>query len=139
MVNRQSFNITAKSYQPQIGSWNGTTLSYNDYDSSNQKYISDSTQTLSVNTDWVNEDYNEIFKQLMVSDEVYWIYNERTPILEASPFSEGFNEAFGGEVIGILRPIIIRTETIEFTTAVVDKLIQYSFDFEWGQNYKLIM
>jgi hypothetical protein len=139
MVNRQSFNITAKSYQPQIGSWNGTTLSYNDYDSSNQKYISDSTQTLSVNTDWVNEDYNEIFKQLMVSDEVYWIYNERTPILEASPFSEGFSEAFGGEVIGIIRPIIIRTETIEFKTAVVDKLIQYSFDFEWGQNYKLIM
>ncbi len=138
MINRQSFVVESKSYQPQIGNWNSSTLSYNEYDSSNLKYISDSRQTLSVNTDWVDQDYNEIFKQLMVSDEVYWIYNERTPILDASPFSEGFSEAFGGEVIGILRPITIKTETVQFKTGVVDKVIQYAFDFEWGQNYKLI-
>ena len=45
------------------------TLTYNDYDSAIQNYITDSTLKLSVNTDYVNEDYNEIFKQLMVSDE----------------------------------------------------------------------
>ena len=138
MINRQSFQVESKNYQPQIGSWNANTLSYNDYESSNLKYISDSKQTISVNTDWIDEDYNEIFKQLLVSDEIYWIYNERTPILEASPYSEGFNDGFGGEVIGILRPIVIKTETVQFKTGVVDKVIQYAFDFDWGQNYKLI-
>lgn len=138
MINKLGFNITRKSYQPQLGSWDSSTLLYNDYDSSNLNYINDSIQTLTVNTDWVSEDYNEIFKQLLVSDEIYWVYNERTPILEASPFSEGFGEGFGGEVEGILRPIKITTDSIIFKTGVVDKTIQYTFDFEWGQSYKLV-
>jgi len=38
-----------------------------------------------------------------------------------------------------LRPITIRTESVIFKTGAVDKLIQYTFDFEWGQSYKLII
>jgi hypothetical protein len=119
MVNRQGFNTTKRTYQPQLGSWQSSTLSYNNYDSATLNYISDSTQTLSVNTFWVDEAYNEIFKQLMVSDEIYWLYDEGNS--------------------NSIRPITIRTESIVFKTNVVDHLIQYSFDFNWGQNYKLII
>jgi hypothetical protein len=118
MVSKEAFQVQTKTYQPQLGSWTGTSLSYNGYDSSKLNYVSDSSQTLRVNTDWVSEDYNDIFKQLMVSDEIYWIYDE-----------SGDN----------LRPITIKTETIEFKTGVVDKLIQYAFDFDFGQQYKLII
>ncbi len=118
MVNRQSFNTERRTYQPQLGSWQSPTLGYNNYDSSVLNYIADSKQAISVNTDWVDEAYNEIFKQLLVSDEVYWIYNEAT---------------------GDLRPITINTSSITFKTGVVDKVIQYSFDFNWGQAYKLII
>jgi hypothetical protein len=118
MISREGFNVTTRTYQPQIGSWNGTTFGYNGYDSSKLNYVSDSSQTLSVNTDWVSEDYNEIFKQLLVSDEIYWVYDE------------------GNDK---LRPITIRTESVIFKTGAVDKLIQYTFDFEWGQSYKLII
>ena len=118
LVSRESFNTQIRTFQRQIGSWNSPTLSYNNYDSSTQNYSTDSTQTLSVNSDWLSEDYNEILKQLMVSDEIYWIYNESS---------------------GDLRPITIKTNSITFKTNVVDKLIQYSFDFEFGQNYKLIL
>ena len=118
LVSRQSFSTTTRTYQPQLGSWQGSTLSYNQYDSSVQNYVSDSTQALSVNTDWLSEDYNEILKQLLVSDEIYWVYDET-------------NE--------LLRPITISTSNIQFKTGVVDKLIQYSFDFNFGQNYKLII
>jgi hypothetical protein len=118
MVNRQSFNTTRKTYQPQLGTWQGSSLQYNNYDSSMLNYISDSTQTIMVNTDWVDEAYNEIFKQLLVSDEVYWIYDEAD---------------------GDLRPITIRTDSITFKTGVVDKVIQYAFEFNWGQAYKLII
>jgi hypothetical protein len=118
MVNRQSFNTERRTYQPQLGSWQSPTLAYNNYDSSVLNYIADSKQTISVNTDWVDEAYNEIFKQLLVSDEVYWIYDEAN---------------------GDLRPITIVTDSITFKTGVNDKVIQYQFDFNWGQAYKLII
>jgi hypothetical protein len=118
MVNRQGFNAVRKTYEPQLGTWQAATLSYNNYDSSILNYVSDSTQTLSVQTDWVSEDYNNIFKELLVTDEAYWIYDESN---------------------GDLRPITILTDSITFKTGVNDKVIQYGFDFNWGQNYKLII
>ena len=118
LVSRESFSTDIKTFQRQIGSWSSPTLSYNNYDSATQNYATDSRQTLTVNSDWLSEDYNEILKQLLVSDEIYWIYNESN---------------------GDLRPITIQTNSITFKTNVVDKLIQYSFDFEFGQPYKLIL
>lgn len=120
LVNKQGFQSTKRTYQPQLGTFQGTSLSYNSYDSSNLNYLSDSKQTLSVNTNYLPDDYNDIFKQLLVSDEIYWIY-------EYSASEE------------IVRPITIRTDSITFKTGVNDKLVQYSFDFDWGQSYKLII
>jgi hypothetical protein len=118
MVNKQSFQTTKRTYQPQIGTWESSTFSYNEYDSSNLNYINDSKQSIQVNTFWIPEDYNEIFKQLLVSDEIYWLYDE---------------------VGNHLRPLTIATSNILFKTGVVDKQIQYSFTFNFGQPYKLIM
>ena len=116
MVSRESFSTTKRTYQPQVGSWDSSTLSYNQYDSSIENYVADSSQTLQVNTDWVSEDYNDIFKQLLLSDEIYWMYS-------------GDN----------VKPLAIKTSNIQFKTGVVDKLIRYTFDFDLGQNYKLIL
>jgi hypothetical protein len=118
MVNRQSFQTEKRTYQPQLGSWQGSSLSYQNYDSSVLNYISDSKQAISVNTFYIDEAYNEIIKQLLVSDEMYWIYDEAN---------------------NNLRPITIVTDSITFKTGVNDKLIQYAFDFNWGQAYKLIL
>jgi len=116
MVNRQSFSTTKRSYQPQLGTWTGTTLSYEQYESSNLNYIVDSKQSISVNSDWIDEDYNEIFKQLLVSEEIYWVKSSTD-----------------------LLPVTINTDSIVFKTGVVDKVIQYAFDFDFGQGYKLIL
>ena len=118
MVNKQSFQTTKRTYQPQIGSWESSTFVYNEYDSSNLNYINDSKQSISVNTFWIPETYNDIFKQLLVSDEIYWLYDESN---------------------NKLRPLTIATSNIMFKTGVVDKQIQYSFTFNFGQPYKLIM
>ena len=117
MVSKEAFSTTKRTFQPQLGSWDSATLGYNSYDSSIENYVSDSSQTLQVNTDWVSEDYNDIFKQLLVSDEIYWIYN----------------------TAGDVRPLTINTSNLQFKTGVVDKLIRYTFDFKLGQNYKLIL
>jgi hypothetical protein len=129
MVNRQSFSVSRSQYQPQIGTFNGSYLTYNRYDSSILNYLVDTKQAISVNTNWVNEGYNDTFKQLLVSDEIYWIYNE--PLFYAE---WGVSSNPQG-----IRPITIKTDSIQFKTGVVDKLIQYSFDFDYGQSYKLIL
>jgi hypothetical protein len=118
MVSKQSFSTEKRTYQPQLGSWDASTLSYQSYDSSTLNYVVDAKQSISVNTDWVNEDYNEIFKQLLVTDEAYWVTDEATDTS---------------------KPITINTSTVVFKTGVVDKVIQYAFDFNFGQQYKLII
>ena len=118
MVSKQSFTTEKRSYQPQLGTWESSTLSYQPYDTGNQAYIVDSKQAISVNTNWLPESYNDILKQLLVSDEIYWVYDEAN---------------------NKVRPLTIVTQDIIFKTGVVDKLIQYQFDFQYGQPYKLIM
>jgi hypothetical protein len=118
LVSRESFQTERRTYQPQLGSWESSTLSYQNYDTANSAYIVDSKQALSVNSNWLDDAYNDILKQLLVSDEIYWIYDESA---------------------GLLRPLTIATQNIVFKTGVVDKLIQYQFDFQYGQPYKLII
>ena len=118
MVSKTSFKSEKRTYEPQLGSWQGSNLSYQNYDSAMLNYLVDSNEKLIVNTFWISEDYNNILKQLMVSDEIYWLYGEgKTDV----------------------RPLTIQTDTIDFKTNVVDKLIQYSFEFNYGQPYKLIL
>ena len=118
MVSKKSFKTEKRTYQPQIGTWGGATLSYNNYDSQNLNYLSDSNQGLEVNTFWIPEAYNDILKQLLVSDEIYYVTTESSDTLT---------------------PITIDTPSIEFKTGVVDGLIQYRFEFRYGQGYKLII
>lgn len=116
-VSRQSFETEKRTYQPQLGTWEGSTLSYQSTDSSVLNYISDSKQSLLVNTNWLTEDNNDIIKQLLVSDELYWVDTKNN----------------------VLRPMTIATQSMTFKTGVVDKLIQYQFEFNFGQSYKLIL
>ena len=117
-VSQNSFSTDRQVYSPQIGSWESSTLSYNNYDSQTLPYVVNAKQQLLANTQFLPEDENDIIKQLLVSDEIYWIYNEST---------------------GAVRPISITSSNITFKTGVVDKLIQYTFTFDWAQNYKLII
>jgi hypothetical protein len=117
MVSRESFNVKRNQYQPQLGTWNSSTLSYSRTDSMNKNYIVDANSSLSVNSWFVPQEQNEIFKQLLSADEIYWLYDEAN---------------------NLARPLSIQTSKVTFKTGVVDHLIQYQFDFEYGQSYKLI-
>jgi len=117
MVNRKSISSTRRTYQPQLGSWQGTTLSYNEYDSQTLNYIVDSSQNIICNTNWLEESWNDILKQLLVSNEIYWCQENTTEV----------------------KPLTIVTQNIQFKTGVNDHLIQYTFEFQFGQGYKLII
>jgi hypothetical protein len=111
----RSFSTEQRVYQPQLGSWNATTLDYNTHQARNQRYIVDSKEMLSVQSDWIDEGYNEMFKQLLVSDEIYYVSN------------------------GVYTPLNIETSQIDFKTRQNDKLIQYGIEFAIGSSYKQIL
>ena len=114
----QSFGTSQKTYQPQIGSWTSTELTYQKYETGISNYTVSDTQTLVVNTQFIPQDYNDILKQLLVSDEIYWVYDETEDLV---------------------KPLSIVNNNLRFKTGVVDKLIQYTFTFDLGQPYKLII
>ena len=71
-----------------------------------------------MNSDWLQEDFNEIYKQLLVSDEIYWMYDQNN---------------------NLVKPLTIRTNNLLFKTGVNNKLIQYAITFDIGQPYKLLL
>jgi hypothetical protein len=112
-----TFNTDQRLYQPQLGTWSSPTLTYSKFQTRQQRYIVDATEVLSVNTDYIEEGYNELFKQLLVSDEIYWVTNND----------------------GTVRPLTVQTNSLQFRTHVNTKLIQYTLVFDLGQPFKLIL
>jgi hypothetical protein len=112
------FNTDQRVYQPQLGTWQSSTLSYNQYQTRQQRYIVDATEVLECNTDYIEQGYNDLFKQMMVADEIYWLYDQTN---------------------NLVKPLSIQTNSLLFKTHVNNKLIQYAITFDIGQPYKLIL
>ena len=110
------FNVSENVYQPQIGTWEGLALNIANYSTLRKRYYVDTEENLQVNTTFIPESYNEWIKQLLVSDEVYWVPNNNTII-----------------------PLILKTKSLTFKTFVNNKLINYTIDFTLGRSYKLIL
>ena len=117
----ETFNTDQRVYQPQLGTWGGQTLSYNQLQTRTQRYIVDTTEVLECNTDWLEEGWNVLMKQLLVADEIYWMYDQTDP-----------------ENV-LVKPLTIQTNSLQFKTGVNNKLIQYTITFGIGQPYKLIL
>jgi len=114
--NTTDFNVSENVYQPQIGTWESTALNIANYSTLRKRYYVDTEENLEVNTTFIPEYWNEWIKQLLVSDEVYWVPNNNTII-----------------------PLIIKTKSLTFKTQVNDKLINYTIAFTLGRSYKLIL
>ena len=120
-----TFNTEQRLYQPQLGTWEKSTLQVGVAGTNNQRYIVDATQVLECNTDWLSDGYNEMMKQLLVSDEIYQI---------VSPASL---TSLKGSALSY--PLTIKTNSLQFKTGVNNKLIQYTIAFDIGKSYKLII
>ena len=117
-ANYKTFGTDQRTYQPQLGSWDATTLTYNTAQNNTQRYIVNTNELLEVNSDWLPENFNEIYKQLLVSDEIYWMYDMPN---------------------NLVKPLAITTNSVRFKTNVNEKLIQYTVAFSIGQTFKLII
>ena len=99
-------NVESTDYMPVVSVYGEYSLA-----SHNTKTHQPSAkETITCNTDFLPEYYNDVFKELMLSEFVY-LENE-----------------------GVYLPVNLNKKTFEKKTKKFEKLIQYTFDFEYSFN-----
>ena len=93
------------------GSWNAAAFELNTYERGKVDKVEGNKQT-NINTRYIGEEWNEHFKGLLMSNEVQII--------------EG----------GKSYPINIKDSSLNIKTNLKDKLVQYSFNYEYAHNLK---
>ena len=108
-------NFTSKSYKKNTLS----SGAYNLYDRQKEVYQKNGKRTLSLNTGWYPESFNEIFRQLLLSQHV-WIGDHNDDL-----FFTIYDEP---------NPYNVTTSSISYKTILNDKLISYDMEFEFAND-----
>ena len=88
--------------------------SYNVYEHTKRDFNISANESMTLSSGFLSESYNEVFKQLMLSEKV-WITN-RTNTSEQ------------------VLPINIKTSDITYKTSLNDKLVEYTIEFDNSYN-----
>ena len=122
LVSRTSMNAETQTYQQNaLNMYNGQ---YNSQQGVTT-YTTQGNESIVVNTDYISEDYNEFFKEMMVSEEIYLVEPQ-----------ESVSDALYGATWTLLT---LESKNMTFKKSEVDKLIQYTFTFRYGTPYKLVL
>ena len=81
-------------------------VSYNASEGQKKSFNINGTQTITCNTGWVTEGYNNFIKELMLSDTILLNGN----------------------------PVTIKTQSLQYKTNLLDKNINYTIDFEYSNS-----
>lgn len=108
-------NKSTKNLNVERETYNGanmdlSTLTYDIYEHAKKTHNINSSERITVNTDVLDDDYNDVVKQLMMSDAV-WI-----------------DEA------GSVYPVNVITSEMRVLTVVNDKMVKYTFELEYAFN-----
>ena len=106
-----------KTYQQLEGTWNDRVYSIGGFRGGKKTFRRNSTESISINTDFVKEEYNTVFQELINSPEVFMLKGFQTDVTDS-----------------VLNQYVVpvRLTTKDFTTKTIsnDSLIQYSFNIE---------
>jgi hypothetical protein len=108
LKNVESFNTKSETFKRNI--FVESSSSYSVYSHQNKTFNKNGRTRVTLNTDYIDECYNEVMQDIMLSEYV-WIY---------------FNSNW--------RPSTISTNSLTFKTSVNDKLIQYTLDLEFAND-----
>ena len=108
------------SYKRNPGSWNEAAFTLDSFERGNVQKTTGS-KSLTLNTGFLVEEFNDYFKGLLQSNDVLLI----------QPVEVG-DDAVEQKVI----PLNLSTSSLKYKTQLTDKLIQYSFTFEYAHELK---
>lgn len=102
----ESLSVKKDKYNKILGSVSGGSYSYDITGHQFKTYNVTGQESITLNSDWVNENQNEVFKQLLLS-ELVWVND---------------------------KPATVTTGNLTYKTQVNDRLIQYTIEFEYSYN-----
>ena len=103
-----SVNVSKDSFKANTLNFGTSALSYSTSVPQNKDFNVNGTKSLKLNTGFVDEQFNEVIKQLIMSENV-WIHED-------------------GEVY----PIRPKTDSLEMKKSINSKLIDYAIDFDYS-------
>ena len=107
----EKMSVKKESYKANILNANKT---YSISSHTNRDFNITAKESITLSSGFLSEEYNEVFKQMMLSEKV-WITN----IIET-----------GEQVL----PINVKTSNITYKTSLNDRLVDYTFDFDYSFN-----
>lgn len=109
-------------YERIGGDYSGETFTINSYERGKVQKIEGVKQT-TINTRYITDEYNDYFNGLLMSNEVMLL----------SPIKKGDDD-----VKQVPIPVNIVDTSITYKTNLKDKLVQYSFTFEYAHKLKKV-
>ena len=106
MFKRSDLSMSVENENYRGFLYNGSSYSVSEHQYRN--YNIKARETISLNSGFYTEDYNEVFRQLLLSERVWIDYKDQ------------------------ILPVNIKSNELSFKTQVNDKLIDYKMDFEFA-------
>lgn len=104
----ESMSVVDETYN--TNTINHSSLTYSTYKGQSERYNVRATKSLSLNTGFVNEDFNKAIEELLLSENV-WIRWE-----------------------GKTLPVIVKSKSLTYKTSLNDKLINHTLNFDFAFN-----
>ena len=104
----KTLNTTSEDYKRNIMDY--TTLDYSIYKHATSRFDVNGRESIVVNTDFMDESINDPVKQLLLSEQV-WL--------------DIGNDTY---------PVVVKTSSLTEKTSVNDKMVQYTFEFEYAYD-----
>jgi hypothetical protein len=112
----ESLNTTGETYKANAVDFG--TLTYDTYKPQVSQYNKLGKESITLNTNYLSEEYNEVIKQLMMSEQV-WITRLDNP----APDSNNTETVLA---------VIPKTQNVTYKTSLNDRLVQYTIDFDYA-------
>lgn len=102
---------TKERYETNVGTIGSSTWTYDPTTASPTKTFNNfGRDSITLNTGFLNDGYNQMVKEMLLSDAVYLVEQERY--------------------------VILRDTQVEYKTSLNDNLVQYTFNFEYAAQVK---
>ena len=111
-----SLNTKGETYKSNVVDFG--TLTYDTYKPQVSQYNKMGKESISLNTNYLSEEYNEVIKQLMMSEQVWLTRLD-------NPAPDSYN-------LETVLAVIPKTQRVTYKTSLNDRLVQYTVDFDYA-------
>ena len=116
-------NTSATTYTQLGGTWNKSRYTIDSYKGGKKSFRMNATESIRINTDFVSEDDNTMFEEMINSPEVYMLDK-----FTVEPTDAALNQ--------YVTPVRITSSSFQKKTRANDSLIQYTFEIEKSKTLR---